>query len=134
LKSFTISIAWLMLVFWCAIRVGFALQTIEPAVALITDQTICQAAGAPVVDGHCRAEGRVEGGLDDQWHLHTPSTPAEGVTLPRTVALLYSVDSYQFRGGAVAGYALAILAFILAALPALASALSISRKVRISAV
>lgn len=133
MKSFTISIAWLMLVLWCAIRVGFALQTIEPAVALITDPSICQAAGAPVVNGLCRAEGRIEGGLDDQWHLHTTSTPAEGVTLPKSVSLLYQVDSYQFRGGAVAGYGLAILTFILAALPAVANALSISRKARISA-
>lgn len=128
MKSFAISIAWVMLVLWCAIRIGFALQTIDPAVAYITDPSICHIAGSPVVNGHCRAEGRIVGGLDDQWHLHTPSTPAEGIALHKTVALMYQVESYSFWGGAFAGYALAFLTFILAALPAVIGALKVSRK------
>ncbi len=123
MKSFLISIAWLMLVLWCAIRIGFAQQSIDPAVAFITDSSICVAVGSPVVNGYCRAEGRIVGGLDNQWHLHTVTTPAEGVALPKSVGLLYQADDYRFRGGSVAGYALAILTFILAALPGLGSIL-----------
>lgn len=118
-----ISIAWMILVLWCAIRIGFAQQSIDPTVAFITDSSICHAAGTPVVNGYCRAEGRIVGGLDNQWHLHTVATPSEGIALPKSVGLLYQADDYRFRGGSVAGYALAILTFILAALPGLVSIL-----------
>ena len=128
MKSFAISIAWVMLVLWCAIRIGFALQTIDPAVAFITDPSICHVAGSPVVNGHCRAEGRIVGGLDDKWHLHTASTPVEGVVLSKSVGLLYQVESYSFRGGSLAGYVLAVLTFILASLPAIFATLKVSRK------
>lgn len=120
----------MLLVLWCAIRVGFALQTIDPAVVFITDPSICHAAGAPVVKGNCRAEGLIVGGLDDQWHLRTPYTTAEWVALPKTVTLLYQVESYRLRGGSIAGYVLAVLTLVLAVLPAVYRALRVSRKAR----
>lgn len=117
MKGFLVAIGWLILVVWCAIRIGFAQQSIDPAVAFITDPSICQTANAPVISGSCRIEGRIEGGLDYLWHMYADTTPPDGIALPKSVALQYQADDYRFRGGSVAVYAMVILTFLVAALP-----------------
>ena len=120
MKKFLMQICWMMLILWGAMKAGFALQVIEPAqVFIVGDEAACNLAGAPLVGGGCKAYGRLEGTVGGTWRLYTASSPTTGVELPRSVGLMYHGDAYSFRGGQFAGYALAVITFILAGLPIL---------------
>lgn len=122
MKSFLLQICWMLFIIWGATKVGFALQVIEPTqVFIVGDEAACELAGAPTVNGRCKANGRLEGTVAGKWRLHTEHSPQAGVELPQSAGLMYRGDAYRFQGGQLAGYALAFITCILAGLPMLAA-------------
>ncbi|WP_153785408.1 hypothetical protein [Pseudomonas sp. EMN2] len=76
MKTFLLQICWMMLIIWGATKVAFAQQVIEPAQVFITsNEAACVLAGAPTVNGGCKAHGHLEGTVEGKWRLHTEHSP-----------------------------------------------------------
>lgn len=129
--NFVISIGWQAFVFWAAIHIGFAMQIIDKATVFVKEPALCQFLQAPVKDGSCRIEGKVEGTLRDSWIVTpNPEVPASFELNHKIPAMLYDPKDWHMVGGSPAVTGLVVVTVVLSAAGIWLSFVATRRRVR----
>lgn len=98
--NFLASIAWQIAVFWAAAQIGFSMQVIDKASVLIDKPAICSFLQQPLVNGHCRYTGRLEGTLKSTWTVSPdPDLPIKIELTDKSTATLYDPKDWHMSGG-----------------------------------
>lgn len=114
--GFICSLAWQVLVIWCATKVGFAMQVLDSVKIPVKDAGVCQSVGQAFIDGACRLTGRAVANLDGTWNF-TPTDAVITLEHIRPGFLMYHPDSWHMTGGSLSTTALVIFTAVLLLVP-----------------